>query len=127
MKIAIVGCRYSSPYILLKSVLNNLDPSLNKYPLDPMITYIISGGATGIDVLAYKYAMEKGITFTAFPPSREDKIQYGYAKACKRRNLKIVLSAEILVAFPSSRSKGTWHTIGLAKKFNVPTKIIKLP
>ena len=118
MKLAIVGSRNMKSYILLKAVIDNLDF---------IPTMIISGCANGADDLAYQYAKEKGITFVGYPPSADDKKQYGFARACRRRNLRIVETAEFVVAFPSKSSKGTWHTVGLAKKLKVSCKIVKIP
>ena len=87
---------------------------------------IISGCADGIDALAYRYAKEKGVTFVGHPPLKEDKQKYGLSRAYKRRNLRIIEMADFVLAMPGRRSRGTWHSIGLAKKLKVPYKIVKI-
>jgi hypothetical protein len=112
--LAVVGGRKFNNYELLRS-------ELDKF----VITKIVSGGAKGADELAYRYSVEKGIVFNCFPPSRSDKLQYGYARACKRRNLRIVEACDRLIAFPDHNSKGTYHSISLAKGMEKPVRIIK--
>lgn len=113
-KFAIIGGRDFDDFEYMKSILDPMKP-----------TMIISGGATGADALAYEYARQRGITFVCHPPSEEDKKNLGYAAACKRRSLRIVESAEIIIAFPTHSSRGTWHAIGLAKKLKKLYAIFK--
>lgn len=115
MKTAVVGSRNFNSYVFMKAILDRLDPPPTK---------IISGGQKGADALAYRYACEKGIVFLGYPPLKEAIEQYGYARACKRRNLLIVLECERLVAFPRKGSKGTWHSVNLAKKFEKEVLVV---
>lgn len=86
------------------------------------IAMIISGGAKGIDELAYRYAIKNGITFICYPPVPQD----GFPRAFFRRNLRIIEASELLIAFPDKKSKGTRHAINLAKKLNKECYIIEL-
>lgn len=114
-KIAIVGSRYFDNYHLFKLILL---PYRKQFEFD----MIISGGAAGVDTLAYKYAIENGITFVCQPPKPED----GYPRAYYRRNLRIVEQSEIIIALPQGRSPGTRHTISLANKLKKQIEIIEL-
>jgi len=116
MKTSITGGRDFVDYELFCSVLDNLIP----YP-----TMIIAGGATGADHFAYLWAKDRGVTFVCHPPLKEELEEMGFARAAKRRNMRIVADTDRLIAFPTSGSKGTWHTVGLANKLGVPVTIIK--
>ena len=105
MKIAVVGGRDFSDYNFMKMVLDSFHKLFG-------IDMIISGGATGADEFAYKYAIEKGITFVCYPPDPKD----GFPRAYFRRNIGIVNHCEAVIAFPTKNSRGTWHTINKAKQ-----------
>jgi predicted Rossmann fold nucleotide-binding protein DprA/Smf involved in DNA uptake len=76
------------------------------------IDKVVSGGARGADELAYRYAIDRGITFICQPPKPED----GFPRAFFRRNLRIVAMSDLLVAFPTKNSRGTWHAITMAER-----------
>jgi len=80
------------------------------------ITMVVSGGARGADSFAYAYAIERGITFVCHPPLRAEVEEMGFARAAKRRNLRIVEHADFIAAFPDPQSVGTYHAVSLAKK-----------
>lgn len=117
MKIAVVGCRRFQNFTFISDELDKLDPPP---------TMIISGGADGVDSIAYHYARKKGITFVCHPPLEDEKEKMGFSRSAKRRNLRIAEHCEHLVAFPSGQSKGTWHTVSLAKKLGKPVTVIKI-
>jgi len=114
-KAAIVGSRNYSDYQTFKIIINNIRSKQN-------IDMIISGGALGVDSLAYKYAIEQGITFVCHPPKPED----GYPAKFFRRNLRIVAASELVIALPMGKSTGTRHSISLAKKLQKQLIIIEL-
>ena len=113
MKIAVVGGRKFDNAALMKQILDQHLP-----------TQIISGGANGADTLAYHYARQRGITFICHPPLESEKHKMGFVRAAKRRNFRVIVEAELLVAFPDRQSKGTWHTINLAKRYGIPVRVI---
>jgi len=115
MRVGVVGGRDFSDYSKLSSVLDELQ-----------IDMVVSGGANGADDLAYRYARDRGIVFVMQPPLGNEIKDMGFARAAKRRNLRIVSMSDYLVAFPTAKSKGTWHAVQLAKKLKVPGKIIKV-
>lgn len=112
MRIAVVGGRTITNYFFMKDVLDKHSP-----------TQIISGGANGADTLAYHYARQRGITFLCHPPLEEEKTKMGFARSAKRRNLRILAECDLLIAFPSKESKGTYHTIYSAKRMKIPVEI----
>jgi len=107
MKVAVVGGRDFSDYEYMKRILGSFR---DKFGID----LIISGGASGADELAYRYAIENGITFVCHPPKPED----GYPRKFFRRNVRIANHCEVMIAFPTKNSKGTWHSVEKAKQLN---------
>lgn len=74
---------------------------------------IVSGGASGVDSMAKKYAEEMNYKFTEYPA---DWKLYG-RRAGPIRNTVMVGLADKLVAFVDEQSVGTWDTIRKAKAF----------
>jgi predicted Rossmann fold nucleotide-binding protein DprA/Smf involved in DNA uptake len=75
---------------------------------------LVSGGAEGIDTIARDYAAVNKLLIVEFLP-----IGSKYAKGANpylERNKDIAVLADVVLAFPSRQSSGTWHTIGVAKE-----------
>lgn len=102
MKIAVVGSRTFNDYELLRSTLDKYD----------YIELIISGGAKGADSLAERYALENNIKTLIFKPKWSE---YG-KRAGYIRNINIIENSDLVIAFWDGKSKGTKHSIDLAKK-----------
>jgi len=119
MKIAVVGTRTLNDYTLFKSILNPicLEVMNRKEHL-----VFISGGATGADQLAERYAKENGIPIIIHLPQWNI---YGKA-AGPIRNKLIIDDADFVVAFWDFQSKGTKSSIDLAKKSNKPIEIVDI-
>ncbi len=87
------------------------------------ITTIVSGGAAGADTLANDYSKlflnKKPIEYLP------DYEKYEKNKALRLRNARIVKKSQVIIAFPDAGSRGTWNTIRMAKKRNVPVYIYK--
>lgn len=113
MKVGIVGSRAWRDY---RVFCDHLKKYRALFPFD----MIISGGAAGVDSMAYQYAVANGITFVCHPPKPED----GFPRAFFRRNLRIVASSEVVIAFPTIHSVGTKHTIDLCIKLKKPFYVI---
>lgn len=114
MKVAIVGSRDYHDYEKVKKEVDNF---IREFDLT--IDYIISGGCTGVDKLAERYAKENNLKILIFDA---DWKTYGL-KAGPMRNSLIVNECTHLIAFPSKDSKGTFDTINKAKREN---KIVKI-
>lgn len=113
-RVAVVGGRNFNDYPLMKRVLDSYHEQYG-------ISYVVSGGARGADTLAEQWARENEIDTHIYRAhwSLEGK-QAGY-----RRNLRIVEVCDVVIAFPDPDSKGTYHTIGLAERFNKPAYVFK--
>lgn len=101
MKIAVIGSRTFKNWKLLES-------TLDRYS----ITQIISGGAKGADSLARRYAQEQSIELIEFLP---DYSRFGRG-APLNRNIHIVESCDLVIAFWDGKSTGTAHSITQARK-----------
>lgn len=115
MIVSIVGSRNYNNYPEFKKYMDSFRKHLT-------IDMIVSGGADGVDSMAYEYARRNGITFVCHSPKPED----GYPRAFFRRNLLVAQHGECMVAFPKGKSSGTRHAISLAKKFNKPCYVVEI-
>lgn len=112
MKLAIVGSRDFYDYELLERAIIDFLPLEN-------IDTIISGGARGADRLAELFAKTHQIPTLIF---HADWNTYG-KRAGYIRNADIINNADLVIAFWNGTSKGTAHSINLAKN-KKPTRII---
>ena len=82
-------------------------------------TEIVSGGAKGIDTCAREYAQRRGLKLTEYLP---DYGRYGRTAPLKR-NITIIESADLVLAFWDGKSHGTKYVIDNCKKRNIPVEI----
>ena len=108
-KLAIIGSRDFTDYDLLKEKADSLNPSI-----------IISGGASGADYLAERYAKKNNKPIKIY---HADWQRHGRA-AGPIRNKEIVKNSDHILAFWDGESRGTLSSINLAKKYDVPCDII---
>ena len=113
MKLAIVGSRNFNNYDLMTQKLKEMLEGWDE------IEEIVSGGASGIDTLAKRYANEIGVPIKEFLPNWKE---FGPA-AGPIRNSQIVDYCTHLIAFPSKTGKGTQDSI---RKAQVSQKIVKI-
>lgn len=111
MKVAIVGSR----------TFKNLDGIRKFIELLDRGTIIISGGAVGVDRCAEKKAKELGMRTLIFPANWD---RYG-KRAGFLRNQEIVKNSDYVIAFWDGTSKGTQHSINLAKEMNKKLIVIR--
>lgn len=101
MKLAIVGTR--NPGVTYqeweKLLLDKINPD--------EIQMVISVGAKGVDTFAKLFAARHHKPYMEFAPQYNVYGRY----ATLKRNTQIVKEASTVIAFPSSDSKGTFHTI----------------
>ena len=104
MKVAVVGSRS----LTVKDI--------GKY-LPENTTEIISGGAAGIDSCAREYSLSHGIKL------KPDYARYGRKAAPLKRNITIIESADIVLAFWNGSSKGTKFVIESCERMGVEIKV----
>jgi hypothetical protein len=109
MKTALIGSRTFTDYTFFCKKLQ-----------DFTITEIISGGAKGADTLAEAYALQFQIPLTVILPNWN---KHGKSAGFVR-NKKIVEKAEIVIAFWDGYSKGTEHSINVARAMKKVVHII---
>lgn len=109
LKIAIIGSRN---YPDLDRVTSFIKTISNNHT-------IVSGGARGVDRAAQRTAERLGMKTIIYPAKWNE---YG-KKAGLIRNQEIVNTADVVVAFWNGFSRGTKHTINLAKKAQKPVFI----
>ena len=89
------------------------------------ITEVITGGARGIDTLAFQAAEKAGIRNILFLPDRTKFRGKMILKAFQARNEQIVDCCDVLLAVWDGRSRGTRNTLTYARKVNKPAFLIK--
>ena len=115
--LAIVGYRHFNDYALL---CREIDAWRSAQP--GVVVEIISGGATGADRLAERYAKDNRLALCIYPA---DWKQYGKS-AGPRRNAQIVQRSTHIIAFLHTDSIGTRNTIELAFKAKKPVKVVEI-
>ena len=125
MKLAIVGSRTFDDFMLLNETVYSYFMSEFK---PGHLEAIISGGAKGADSVAKRWAMInsvdtedfKAVEYFEFLPDWEsDGKAAGFI-----RNKEIVNACDMVLAFWDGKSKGTEHTIKLARLAKKPTFIV---
>ena len=102
MRIAIVGSRGFRELYRVRAFVSEL----------PEGTTVISGEAPGVDREAKRAALARGLPYEGYPADWET---HGL-KAGFLRNRVLVEKAEAVVAFWDGSSRGTKHSIDLARK-----------
>ncbi len=105
IKLGVVGSRSFTDYSFMCGILKWYD-----------IEMIVSGGATGADSLAIKYAVEHNLPYKEFLP---DWNLYG-KRAGYLRNELIIHNSDEVIAFWDGKSKGTKHSIDIAESLGKP-------
>ena len=115
-KVVIGGCRDYTDYISFKSCLDEILKNKSRDIL------IISGHCSGVDLMGEKYAEEKGFKVEIFLPEWR---KFGRA-AGPIRNKKMVMHADLVIAFWDGKSKGTRSLIKYAQDEGKDTIIIDI-
>lgn len=105
-RVLIVGGRDFNDYDYLKSCCDTILPD-ERYE-------VISGGAKGADSLAHRYAEENIFQFVLFPARWEEEgKKAGFLR--NKRMIDYLRENDEVIAFWDGKSKGTKHTIDMAK------------
>lgn len=112
-RVAIIGSRGFPDWEMVKDYVYSLDED----------DTVVSGGAKGVDQWAEIYAQERGLETLIFPA---DWNSFG-KRAGMMRNRDIVKACDRLVAFWCDESKGTKHSIDLARAAGKPVLVFGAP
>lgn len=98
-----------------------IDLALSQLPKDSIIVH---GCATGADAIARSLALSLGLKVEDHWP---DYVNYDFAAANKRRNQEMVnAGADLVLAFPTPSSRGTWDCVRRAKNAGIPVRVIQV-
>lgn len=112
-RIAIVGSREYGDMKAVRAFVRSI----------PKGSTVVSGGARGVDTVAAEEAVLRGLTV-----STHSALWGKHGKSAGfLRNKQIVEEADEVVAFWDGKSRGTKHTIDLARKAGKPVKINPAP
>ncbi len=112
MRVIVTGSRAWRDYETIRDRLAKLPPN----------STVVHGAATGADAMAHAAALALGHTPE---PHFPDYDKYEVSKAPLRRNeAMVILGADLLVAFPTDNSRGTWHCKDVAEDAKIPTEVI---
>jgi len=109
MKLAIIGSRNINNI--------NLDDYIKEKP-----DLVISGGAKGIDTIAWAWAVDNHIEIEVIRP---DYNKYGKGAPLKRNEI-IVKKSDKVMAFWDGKSHGTKYVIDYANKIGKEIEVIKI-
>ena len=109
MKLLIAGSRSITEFDISPYIITDVDT-------------IISGGASGIDNLAEKYADNHKLSKIILRPKY---YLYGRAAPLKRNEVMVDIADAVLVIWDGT-SSGTKYTIQYAKKTGKPITVIKI-
>lgn len=112
MKVAVVGSRGYG----------NLDEVRQFVREQHRSTTILSGGASGVDSTATAEARRLGMTYEVYLP---DWSLHGKAAGVIRNRL-IIEAADEVVAFWDGKSRGTKHSIDIARTLKKPLRIVSV-
>ena len=118
IKLAIVGYRGFNNFrrfVFIIDYLHSIYGILND------VCQIVSGGAEGVDLMAEKFADERGYDKKIFYPKYD---VYSQKVAPLMRNTEIAETCDIMIAFKSEYSRGTLDAIKKATKLGKPVYIV---
>lgn len=116
----VVGSRSFANYEFLAAKLDTLLKNQSR-------VVIISGGARGTDSLAERYAKERNLTLIVFSAKwKELGKMAGLIRNREMHEFAAKMSKRGCVAFWDGKSRGTQHSIKVAREFGIPTKIIRI-
>ena len=129
MKLGITGSRSITqfdfmPYFMMRD--KDFRAFCRKHGLGRRkITEVITGGARGIDTIAFQTAASAGIRNVQLLPDRKKFPGKLVLKAFQDRNEQIVDRCDVLLAVWDGRSHGTENTLAYARKVNKPAFLIR--
>ena len=76
---------------------------------------VVSGAGTGVDTYVAELCKESEVSIVEYPA---DWKTHGRSAGSRRNQqmVDVLEAGDVVYAFPSKDSVGTWHTVGLARK-----------
>ena len=118
------GTLATTPLILVCGGRDFDDPSKMYDVLDSQFDkgcILLQGDALGADRLALEWAQMNRVWYVGVPAAWEKN---GKAAGLIRNNQMLDLAPIKVIAFPTKKSRGTWHTIKGAKARGIETVVI---
>jgi predicted Rossmann fold nucleotide-binding protein DprA/Smf involved in DNA uptake len=125
MKVAIIGSRSITDKDFIFKYIDLVVSS--QVPMDQPLT-VISGGAKGVDTVAYEYAVEHGHDFILFKPYHLiDRAEPYRPRFFFTRNKQMADNADLVIAFlnPKGKSNGTRNMIDYCRKNHKPLVVLE--
>ncbi|MBE6562618.1 MAG: DUF2493 domain-containing protein [Ruminococcaceae bacterium] len=117
-KVVIAGCRYYNDYEEAKAYIDSYLSDIVK----EHTVVIVSGGASGADLIGERYALEHGLAIERYPA---DWKKYGRS-AGPIRNQQMAKVCDFVICFWDGQSRGTRSMIDCAKKMGKDVYIKKI-
>lgn len=120
MNLCIVGCRDYSDY-------GYFTKKVNEIVAGRPIAQIISGGASGADAMAEKYANDNRINVRVFPANWNKRGRAaGPIRNGEMADYVKSVNGEV-IAFWDNKSTGTKNMIGHCQRLGIAVTIVKIP
>lgn len=128
MRILVCGGRDHDDYEQVRDVLHGL---LDEFPItygdeyktpDPKKITIVHGGAEGADSHADDWCVVNWIVPEVYPADWET---HGKAAGPIRNQQMLDTGIDLVLAFPTENSRGTWHMVKIAEKAGVPVRVFR--
>jgi hypothetical protein len=94
----------------------------NRMAALPKDAIVIEGGAAGVDQLAFWNADKLGLRHETYTAQWG---LYGRGAGPRRNQQMLDAGADLVIAFPDAKSKGTLDMIRRARKAGVPVEVIR--
>ena len=114
MHILACGSRGFTDKVLATKILKDLDWCSCR------IKYVLHGDCRGADRIAGQAAKDLGLAVQTMPADWE---RYGKSAGFRRNEAMMDTNPGLVLAFWDGESKGTAHTIGLARKRGIPVHV----
>lgn len=89
---------------------------------DDGVSLVIEGAAPGADTIARNWALRDGVPLAEFPAPWKSHLGKSAGMERNRWMLRFG-SPDIVLAFPTPSSHGTWGMVKLAKAWGIPVQV----
>lgn len=116
LRILVTGSRDWVDAPAVESVLRDV---LREFGVHPAQVTVVHGAARGVDTIAHQAALRLGMRLEPHPADWE---RHGKAAGHRRNAHMVSLGADVVVAFPRGRSRGTRGCMALAVGAGIPVR-----